>query len=244
MILLVDAGNTRAKWRLTGSDGASVKEGFDLASMPSALAQLGVDDAPQRVAVSSVGSDQATNELDRLLQAYTSAPVYFHWPRATAGGLRNSYADVTRMGADRWHAMVAAWREFAGGVAVVDAGSAVTVDYIDSGGQHLGGFILPGLAMMLRSLSGNTARVIFEPKEHVDTRPGTNTSDAVNHGCDWLISALSSRIRQDCTGYGIDSVVVTGGDAWRWNRLGLNAVHRPGLVLDGLFWADREMHKS
>lgn len=39
------------------------------------------------------------------------------------------------MGADRWHGMYGAWLRHRSGFVVVDAGSAVTLDYVDAGGS-------------------------------------------------------------------------------------------------------------
>ncbi len=49
-------------------------------------------------------------------------------------GLTNSYSDPFRMGVDRWLAMLAAWHRVAGPLIVVDAGTALTVDIVDSSG--------------------------------------------------------------------------------------------------------------
>ncbi|NWO04781.1 MAG: type III pantothenate kinase [Alteromonadaceae bacterium] len=241
MILLVDSGNTRLKWRLCEESGAPLAEGADLEAFSLYLSRHKATlRGPERVAVSMVGSEVATEQLDKRLRELSSAPVHFHWPQTCSEGLKNSYSDVSRMGADRWHAMVAAWKEFQNGLVVVDAGSALTVDYIDRQGQHLGGFILPGMGMIRQSLLQNTARVGFDPKEPVDIRPANCTSDAVNHGLDWLITSLVERIGADCQRYGIDTRVLTGGDASRWQAAGFAAELRPGLVLDGLFFADRQ----
>ena len=240
MILLVDSGNTRLKWRLCNEFGAPLAEGTNLEACSEYLAQqAGSSHAPKRVAVSMVGSEASTVKLNERLAEISNGPVCFHWPQTLSYGLINSYTDVTRMGADRWHAMVAAWSEFQQGLVVVDAGSALTVDYIDGQGRHLGGFILPGMGMIRQGLLQNTARVDFDPKEPVDIRPGNCTSDAVNHGLDWLITSLIERIASDCQRYGIDIQVLTGGDASRWQAAGFAAYVRPGLVLDGLFLADQ-----
>ena len=57
------------------------------------------------------------------------------------------------MGVDRWVAMIGARSEFRGGLCIVDAGTAVTIDAIDKNGNHLGGQIIPGLALMSNALS-------------------------------------------------------------------------------------------
>lgn len=234
MILFIDSGNTRTKWRLSGASGSCV-EGVGLSSESDALSVLsrhGPDIS--RVAVSMVGSDQAEASLRRAIQAMTDAPVTFYGAEKQRFGLRNSYSRVTAMGADRWHAMVGAWVAYRTGLVVVDAGSAVTVDYVGGRGCHLGGYILPGLLMMRRSLRLEAARIGFEHDDQLVTTPGQNTSECTNHGLAWLSSGLIDRIHKDCQSYGLNKLLVTGGDAERLLSLGLEAEHRPGLVLEGL----------
>tara|TARA_Y100000589_G_scaffold237676_1_gene225080 strand:- start:745 stop:1191 length:447 start_codon:yes stop_codon:yes gene_type:complete len=144
------------------------------------------------------------------------------------------------MGADRWHGMYGAWLRHRSGFVVVDAGSAVTLDYVDAGGQHLGGFILPGQGMMLRSLRRDVARVVFKPGEVLDDTPGKSTSECVNHGLAWLLAGLVERIQRDAESLGLTDVIVTGGDAPRWLALGLRARHCADLVFDGLAAIDAE----
>ena len=239
MILLVDYGNTRLKWRLVSSMGVE-QEGATTEgpqALRSGLAAYGR--AITRVAVSMVGSEQAMATLSNTLEKVTAAPIRFYWSEQVRDGLRNGYVDVSRMGADRWHAMLGAWQINRSGVAVVDAGSALTVDYIASGGQHLGGYILPGLQMMRESLHRGAARVGFDNAVSLSTVPGTNTSDCVNHGLSWLNVGIVEHIERDVIDLGLDSVVITGGDAGRLLALGLKGEHRPGLVFEGLAVVDQ-----
>ncbi len=79
---------------------------------------------------------------------------------AGEAGLTNGYDHPTRLGADRWVAMIGAharMRQSAqGGVSrpmvVVMVGTAVTVEAIDAHGKFMGGFILPGHGIMLRAI--------------------------------------------------------------------------------------------
>ena len=160
MKLLIDAGNTRLKWRLMDSDtlmaeGADDVQGSD--DWPAVLAPW--SGKISRVVVSTVISEKKRQGLERQLSEVTSAPVMFHWSEVNRGNLVNSYRDVHTMGADRWHAMYGAWCIAGDGFAVVDAGSAITVDYVRKDGQHLGGYILSGKQMMLRSLRQDAARI-------------------------------------------------------------------------------------
>lgn len=240
MRLLVDAGNTRLKWRLERG-GDLVDQGIGHLDDDAPIVALRETGAGiTSVAVSTVASEKKRLRLKEFLQDQTNAPVTFYWAEASRGGLVNAYDDVTRMGADRWHAMYGAFSFCRQGVAVVDAGSAVTVDYVDASGRHLGGFILPGLQMMLRSLKTDAARIGFDPAQILATDPGRSTGECVNHGLAWLSAGMVERIERDVREYALGDIVVTGGDADRLLGLGLRAQSHPGLVLDGLGLIDSE----
>lgn len=234
MMLLVDSGNTRIKWRVV--DGCQVKvEGAALLDEDAAFEGLAaVSDEISGVAVSSVASEQGCRALEQSLARVTRAPVTFYWSETSRQGLVNSYRDARKMGADRWHGMVGAWSRYAGGLAVVDAGSAVTVDYVAESGAHIGGYILPGLGMMRRSLKLDAARIGFEYDDQLNTLPGRSTGECVNHGLAWLTLGIIERINADIRAHNLRRVILTGGDAQRFVDLGLKAEVRPGLVFEGL----------
>ncbi|KPQ26622.1 MAG: type III pantothenate kinase [Marinobacter excellens HL-55] len=239
MILLVDSGNTRVKWRLADSSGcvleqATLLEGTD-PFHPLRPHAPSID----RILVSTVGSEQSRMQLEAALRTLSPAPIRFCWAEAARDDLYNSYQDVTKMGADRWHAMVAGWRDHRQSFAVVDAGSAVTVDYVSGEGQHLGGYILPGLQMMRRSLRLDAARIGFEFDEQIDASPGQSTGECANHGLAWLTEGVITRLQADVIQLGLSRTLLTGGDADRFLSLGLKAEHCPGLVLNGLAHIDQ-----
>ncbi|PXX88362.1 type III pantothenate kinase [Marinobacter vulgaris] len=241
MKLLIDAGNTRMKWQLLAGEKV-VESGFGT---------LGDDDVSrhwlpwagsiERIAISTVISEGKREHLQLSLEATYDVPVVFHWAESRRGKLVNAYAEVHRMGADRWHAMCGGWRVTGGGgFAVVDAGSAITVDYVASSGQHLGGYILPGKQMMLRSLQQDAARIGFDSLDAEQSAPGTSTTECVQHGLVWLREAMVARIARDCGHFGLDRTLVTGGDAAGLIGAGLPAIHDPYLVLNGLAAVDEE----
>jgi type III pantothenate kinase len=99
---------------------------------------------------------------------------------------------------------------------VADAGSTLTVDYIDGQAFHLGGYIVPGLAMQRNSLQLATEKVRFDAALAIDSlAPGTDTGQAVNRGVVHMLAAfidsavadLSSRVGQPA------ALVLAGGDA-------------------------------
>ncbi|MBO6813203.1 MULTISPECIES: type III pantothenate kinase [Marinobacter] len=234
MKLFIDAGNTRLKWCLDDQDctlatgTGSLEDENPLSSAGELIRQV------RGVAISTVASEERRTHLMDSLAKLCPAPVKFYWSEQSRNGLVNAYQDVSRMGADRWHAMYGAWLDHKQGFVVVDAGSAVTIDYVDTSGQHLGGYILPGLQMMLRSLRTDAARIWFDPDQGLATDPGRNTGECVNHGLAWLSGAMIERVIADARKHGLSDLLVTGGDANRLIGLGLPGTHRPDLVLSGL----------
>lgn len=240
MRLLLDAGNTRLKWRLERK-GIIIDEGWSVFGMDAPLAGIGgYLGSVSRVGVSTVIHEDMQLRLASYLEREISGPVHFYWAEAQRFGLQNSYMDARTMGADRWHGMYGAWKHYKCACAVVDAGSAITVDYVDHSGQHLGGYILPGLKMMLKSLKNDAARIAFEAGDVSGVEPGKNTAECVNQGLSWLSQAMMERISKDVSELNLSHTLVTGGDAERLFALGMNGSHHPSLVLDGLGYIDNE----
>ena len=233
MILDVDAGNTRLKWRLRAADSV-VARGTE--SARGDLASLAAADGPiEAVRVASVGSDADRRNLVARLGGVCRIPPRFAVPGREFQGLCSAYADPAQMGVDRWLAMIAAWRRYRSGFAVIDAGSALTIDYVDRHGQHMGGYILPGRQMHLKGLLDGTARVIAEVSSgRPGVEPGRNTSACVNQGLAWLWSSWASRLEADCQRLGLTRVVITGGDSDHVLDAGVHGEVWPELVLDGL----------
>lgn len=78
--------------------------------------------------------------------------------------IRVAYRTPSTLGADRVAAAVGAWSDFKGRpILVVDAGTAVTCDYVDPDGVYQGGNIAPGISMQLRALHEFTARLPLVP---------------------------------------------------------------------------------
>lgn len=233
MILLLDIGNTRIKWRLSTAQ-AVLEQGAYLRESEPALPELTTAVAPQQVWVASVAGDTFEQALAAQTRARWAVEPWFARSSASAAGLTNSYAEPERMGVDRWLAMLAAWRQASGAVCVVQAGSALTIDFVAASGEHCGGYILPGLDSMQRALLNDTDRVRFASATAQTLEPGRSTADAVHRGL--LLSQVGAVAlaleRMAHTG----AVVFAGGNgeslAAALDRE--DAVLVPALVLDGL----------
>lgn len=240
MKLLLDAGNSRIKWQLRDGPeivGAGVGE-VESADLFSELDEQSWGQI-ESVAVCTVRSEAAREKLERAIASHARVPVSFFWTEASFGKLVCAYENPSAMGADRWCAMIAAWNAISDACVVIDAGSAITVDWIDAHGAHQGGYILPGRNLMLDALSQKTARVLFQREQGLaSVSPGRTTGECVLHGVNWLLRALAQELGRGTT----VPVVVTGGDGPYIKKAleevvagpGVTVRYCPDLVLDGL----------
>lgn len=97
--------------------------------------------------------------------------------------------EPNRLGIDRLLSAYAASRQIdperrRGGMVVIDAGSAITIDFVDHESKFRGGAIMPGLELQARSLAAGTdALPQISWKESVSPKlPAPNTRDAIYSG--------------------------------------------------------------
>ncbi len=240
MILQIDAGNSRFHWRCLDLSGKPLAGPMMTgAGSYHESADWPADEQVLRIELASVAGQEKHQWLMRELVRFSDAAFYEAQSQFCQCGVRNSYANPEQMGVDRWLAMIAAHHHFPGGVAVVDAGTAVTVDYVDQQGVHLGGYILPGLSMMLASLERDTARVSAAGQIEAGAEPGSSTAACVNGGLAWLWQGMAARLEADCRRMGLARTVVSGGDAAQLAAVSPAAVAQcPQLVFLGmdLYW--------
>lgn len=157
-ILAIDLGNTR--WKLAmvaeGLVGEVVSGGYDeISCLTDALRsrQSRVD----RVLLASVAPSWRTEMVTAEVTADSGPPVTAVVADRPLAGVRPGYRKPEQLGVDRLLAMVAVRSITGAPFCVIDAGTAVTLDFVDSEGQHLGGFILPGQQMSRERLLRQTA---------------------------------------------------------------------------------------
>ncbi len=240
MRLLVDIGNTRLKWALLedvipGTQHAMVYRTNELAD------QLTDEwrglDAPCTVHIASVGQRKVTNALVEWLKKQWACPVEELQVGQRCCGVVNGYKRPESLGVDRWLAMVAAYGLVNAAVCVVDCGTALTCDVIDSRGRHLGGVIAPGLEMMRHSLLERTAGIDFNAPLQSVAPWGRDTTSCVLAGGIQASIGMIERVVQQLQRQLKEPVVtvLTGGDAESllpW--LSVNHRYESNLVLQGV----------
>ncbi len=181
-ILEIDAGNTRIKWRLlryTKQQKEEINSGAVLApelvdELPDSFCQhlYGIKtENIEAVGVSNVRGENFAKSLSLFCKNQFSVNVDFAIVSPELAGLKNAYQNSEALGVDRWLSMLAAYRSAQSAVCIVDCGSAITVDLINAEGQHKGGFIVPGLQLMRRSLGEHTANLRYQPGSISNNNP-------------------------------------------------------------------------
>lgn len=154
MMLLVDIGNTRCKWAL-GTPGCLNHTG----AMVRTDAQDWIDHLPEAEVAAVVASSVAQPDaLDALREYARRRGVMLHAAASAArsGALINGYAEPATLGVDRWMACIAAEADGDGSVLIADAGTALTLDFVDARARHQGGLITPGVDAMRGALRRRT----------------------------------------------------------------------------------------
>jgi type III pantothenate kinase len=240
--LLIDLGNTRVKWAWAHDgepDPVSAGQG-DEAGFERACLAAG-QPAPTEILLSSVAGEERTRRVVGLCARLWNAPVRRLRARAEQGGVRCAYADPSRLGVDRWLALVGAVAKYGKPVAVWDVGTAATLDAVDRDGQHLGGLILPGPELMRTGLAERTKLNVPASLEVLQRlRPGRDTHECIVHGIlAAQVGAAQWFLREGATPTtGLPRLVVTGGAAELVHRVmqreKWDSIHDPWLVFRGM----------
>lgn len=221
MILELDCGNSLIKWRVIdardqGSLAAGVADS-DSALLEQLQGRAGLALARGRMV--SVRSEQETQSLVSSLNQAFAIDVRVAESAEELAGVRNGYRDYQRLGLDRWLALVAGYRIAGGACLVLDLGTAVTSDLVDAAGQHLGGYICPGVPLMRSQLRTHTRRIRYDDATAriaaQELSPGRETAEAVERGCLLMLRGFVREqylLARDLLG-GECAVFLTGGDA-------------------------------
>lgn len=236
-MLWLDIGNTRIKWQLDTADGVLAGAAGHGGGESLAQAPIWAELLPDTVVwVASVASPVLRERVSTLCAAAGCPQVHWAASSGTLAGLHNSYTEPARLGVDRWLAMLAAWRERQAPCLIIDAGSAITVDWLDQDGRHRGGHIVPGLGLLEQALRQGTAAVRANWLTEANVGPGASTDAAVSQGC-LAMAAGYLRYIVESAWPGSESarLLLCGGDGPLLEPfLPRPAAWRANLVLDGL----------
>jgi type III pantothenate kinase len=244
MQVVIDIGNTRIKWaevedgRLS-KPGSVVHRGATERAFAALAAALPKD--LSRAIVANVAGDAIARQLTELLARRSRVVPEFVAVKAEQFGVKCAYAEPSRLGIDRWIAVLAAHHLATGVACVIDAGTAATFDAVDAHGRHLGGLIMPGPQLLAAALDRSTSNIgatlaagaaptgLDLLGKSTDAAVGNGTMLALAGALDRAVEAVETALGERATVY------LTGGDApalrgWLETEVELKA----DLVLEGL----------
>ena len=242
--LALDVGNTRLKWAQYEAPVAGAKLLEQGAVFLENIDKLAEGEwaslsAPTQILGSIVAGDAIKRRVAEQVELWDVVPRWVVSSPQEAG-LSNGYDHPSRLGADRWVAMIGArHRLLSRGInqpcIVVMVGTAVTVEAIDANGKFLGGIILPGHGIMLRALESGTAG-LHVPTGEVCDFP-TNTSDALTSGGTFAIVGAVQRMVENVTRHcgQAPACIMTGGAGWKVApSMSVQVELVESLIFDGL----------
>ena len=217
--LFIDIGNSAIKWRTSDSKVFSESiENFSITLLnESNIAWVSA------VAYPNIIQDMSNHfEMINIIE-----------PQKKFGSLTLSYEDPSKLGTDRFVAMLGAIKHFPDKpLLVIDIGSAITFDVIDKNGLHQGGLIMPGI----RALRGS-----FKKFKTSDLSLGliglaNNTDDAWRFGTHaMMVGAINYQIESFQSNFLNGVVSICGGMAKEIKKeLPESIEFFDNLVLDGL----------
>lgn len=160
--LLIDIGNSFTKYSVYRN-----KVIEQVASVPTPKFEAAIKsicnsliDIKAIVYVSVIEHDKTQLIINNLYDSFACEIKRVETQRLSFG-VRCAYTHIDTLGADRWVAIIAAYqslkkKNITQAVMVVDCGTVITADVIDSAGQHQGGWMMPGENLLTVSLSNNS----------------------------------------------------------------------------------------
>ena len=255
--LLLDIGNTRSKWLILQTDdhaapatylGQGVILNQDLLahsaktqdSVTKGIVQQDIVSpaiVPQNMVLQNVYCTCVANE--ETLQVWQEMFSQAQFERlngdSSFSGLVNQYDQPAQLGTDRLAAMIGAMTCYpTQNTFIINSGTATTMDYLSGGKVFTGGWILPGLDLMLHSLGQSTAHLpqlntallnpallspalmspaLMNPNSDQRNRleQGTSTEQAISQGV--LLSQIGAITHAMAHLPMIQTIVLSGGNA-------------------------------
>ncbi len=228
--LIIDEGNTRCKLAIV-----------DNGRIVDSIAGASFSDEPINHFVTESGCSRAISCSVRREPENINLPpnmLHIRLSHTTPLPISIDYKTPSTLGPDRIAAAVGAWQtELQRNVLIIDAGTAITIDFLRSDGVFMGGIISAGAAMRTKALNHFTGCLPLVSVPDSTELIGTTTAEAIGfgvvNGVKFEVEGYIRRFRQQ---FGNVGVIVTGGEARLLTNIDTDADIRyePDLVIIGL----------
>ena len=232
MQLAIDIGNTRVKSAIF--DGNELKHFFVYDSTTELLASGILEKyAPTNCILASV-----VNDIEPFLEKLSWKVKVLLFNSDTPTPIKNLYKTALTLGSDRLASAVGG-NNFSpnSNVLVIDAGTCIKYNFVNSNNEYLGGAISPGLQMRFKAMHTFTSRLpLIEVDENFEALIGTNTKESIVSGAQkGAVAEVDGIIAEYKQQYPDIQVLLTGGDVNFFAKRLKNSIFAdPNLILKGL----------
>lgn len=241
IVLLIDEGNTFAKWAIFTNDRL-IENGVEKAISRVFLAKLKKRHPTlSTIFLSTVRAKGLTNlVLGKSWQLHQLSPK-------SKIPFKNKYRSENSLGADRIALVTAACSFYPSHpVLIIGTGTCVTYNFKDHKNQFWGGAISPGLQMRLDAMASYTAKLPLVKAINATDTSGTDTHSALLKGA---LEGLAHEINGFIDSYKKENgaslkIMLAGGDALRLESFIKKRIFvEPNLGLYGLLSLYQLNHK-
>ena len=241
MNLIIDIGNTAAKLavmkgskvvNLLVDSTSTLEEGGNFVrqhrDLPTIVASV-------RGTPNTSGTPNKPNEAEKMLSSLAKKPLWL--THQTPLPITNLYATPETLGKDRLAAAVgAAYLYPKQNVLVVDAGTAITYEFVNDRAEYMGGNISPGIDLRFRALHLFTGKLPLCHRTETYPALGADTQSAIVAGVlGGVVHEVEAVIKNFLSKTPNLTTILTGGDAVFFaNRLKIPIFVACDLVLIGL----------
>jgi type III pantothenate kinase len=226
MKLIIDIGNTLVKYAIFSSDEIVIiykKNDVEISFMQELIQKHNVND----VIISSV--------RDKVDGDFGIKTLYLN--HLTPFPITINYETPETLGNDRIANVVAASFLYPNkNILIIDAGTCITIDFIDQNKEYQGGRISPGIEMRYKSLHKYTSNLPKLTISNTAQQIGKDTNSSIVSGVEKGVVAEIETIIDDFKNENEDLfVIVTGGDTFFFENTLKNSIFADqNLVLKGL----------
>ncbi len=211
MNLVIDVGNTLVKLAVFDSGILKHKKTCVKTDFLPTLAEFSENfNSITNSIVSSVAnlSDHQLSKLEQLCNVLLL-------DHETKVPFKNKYGTPQTLGIDRIALVSAAAHKYQDtNVLVIDAGTCITYDFLNSDNEYLGGAISPGLSMRYKSLHTFTDKLPLLEANNPKAVTGNSTTTSIHAGVvNGVLYEIDGFIEAYKNNYENLTVILTGGDA-------------------------------
>ncbi|WP_421941622.1 type III pantothenate kinase [Pedobacter sp.] len=227
--LTIDIGNSSVKIAVFNNRELIHHQRFDELGVAE-LERLINDYSIDKSIISSV--NQEIEVLENILKAHT---LYTRFSALLTNGVTNMYKTPHSLGLDRWAGILGAKGCFPSyACLVIDAGTCITYDLLQSDSTYSGGSISPGIEMRFKAVHEFTKRLpLVDWNAEEEIVAGTDTQSAIRNGVlQGMINEIEGFIAINNKKESALKVIITGGDANFLYKQLQNSIFAPQIVKD------------